>query len=169
MNYPLLMSTLQLETAVRWLQRDAVDDFFPDILQYGDLNGRETTFVARRRHRFLQVDVLPHLVEQVPKRSGLLREAAILHPVHRVLYLATLRHLLGKLDRHLQPEAYSYRLDETGNPDDYPFSQRMERWKSFRNDFRAAALSEESEFVVVTDLAAFYDHISCRSEEHTSE
>lgn len=161
MNYQLLKRALSPETAIRWLGKDAADDFFPDPIGLADLRGREADYATRQQHRWLQVDSLPHWTDFVPKRSGLLREAVILHPLHRVVYLAILNHFVAKLDRHLESACYSYRLDANDGNESYPFSHRVERWKTFQNDFRTAAMEPTAKFIVLTDLAAFYDHISC--------
>ncbi|MCE2953336.1 MAG: RNA-directed DNA polymerase [bacterium] len=161
MNYQTLKRALSPETATRWLVKDAADDFFPDSIALADLRGRESAYAVRQQHRWLQFDNPAHWVDYVPKRSRLLREAVILHPLHRVAYLAILRHFIAKLDRQLQSASYSYRLDRTDDGDEYPFSHRIERWKTFHNDFRTAALEPGAKVVVLTDLAAFYDHISC--------
>ncbi len=159
MNYQLLKQSLDLKTAIRWLPRDSSDDFYPDPIWWADLKQFPDEFLAKREHRILQADSLPHLTEMVPKKSGMLREAVWLHPAHRVLYLAILHRLLPRLDSCLCAEVYSYRSD---NPDDltaYPFSMKMDRWKNFYNDFRRAALNDATGAVLITDLASYFDHI----------
>ena len=156
-----ILAAMQTPTAITWMLRDARDDFFPDPIDYADLKDRETEYLTRRSHRLLQLDSLPHLVELVPKKRGLVREAVLMHPMHRVLYTALLRYFLPRLDRELLSQNYSYRVDTPEEPDAYPFRSRIDRWKNFQNDFRHAALQAEAGCVLVTDLAAYFDHIHC--------
>lgn len=159
-NYPLLKRTLNTSVACGWLCEDAKDDFFPDALNFRDVLTFKADYLEQRQHRLLQVDVVPSTMEYVPKGNGMLREAIWLHPSHRILYLAILHHLLPKLDKLVPAAVYSYRLDRADDPDAYPFPNRTDRWKHFHNDFRSAALEESTGAVLLTDLAAFYDHIS---------
>lgn len=106
----------------------------------------------------LQVDSFPHVADYVPKANGMIREAIWLHPVHRLLYLSVLHYLLPKLDHHLPPEVYSYRRDVEDN-DDYPFPKKMDRWRNFHNDFRIGCSDDQTNAVLVADIASFYDHI----------
>ncbi|WP_431689209.1 RNA-directed DNA polymerase [Hahella sp. NBU794] len=157
-NYQHIKRILQLSKAGRWLVRDSDDDFFPDPLNFSDVAGHLEQYLAQREHRLLQIDALTSLRDFVPKASGMVREAIWLHPVHRLLYLAALHYFLPKLDHHLPPEVYSYRLD-ADDPDCYPFGNRIDRWKQFHNDFRRACLDEQTGAVLITDIASFYDHI----------
>lgn len=159
-NYPLLKRTLNLAVAGDWLYEDSKDDFFPDPFVFRDIRDRKADYLEQRQHRLFQIDVVPSVIEYMPKANGMLREAIWLHPTHRLLYLAVLHHLLPKLDKVLEASVYSYRLDRTDDPDAYPFPNRADRWKQFHNDFRSAALEETTKAILLTDLASFYDHIS---------
>lgn len=161
LNYQLLKRTLNFEEAIRWLVRDATDDFYPDPINFADLKAYPSEYLAHREHRLLQTNALPHLMEFVPKKGGMLREAIWLCPTFRVLYLAILHHLLPRLDPKVFDEVYSYRRDEPHDPDAYPFDRRMDRWKQGQNDFREAALEPSTGAVLVTDIAGFFDHINC--------
>lgn len=162
-NYQILKQALNLPVACEWLGEDAKDDFFPDPLLYGDIVAMKDEYLGQRAHRMLQVDSIASLLEYAPKGNGMLREAIWLHPIHRILYLAALHRLLPKLDKELTPAVYSYRLDRIEDEDAYPFPNRTDRWKQFHNDFRSAALEPSTGAVLLTDIAAFYDHISVDS------
>jgi hypothetical protein len=160
-DYALLTEALNLDVAFRWLARDVTDDFFPDPIDYADLLEDPSGYLESRKHRLLQVDTLPHICEFVPKKSKMLREAICLHPTHRLLYLAILRHFLHRIDQKLTSAAYSYRPDDPNEPDSYPFRNSIQRWKVFINDFREAALQPSAQAVLLTDIASYYDHIHC--------
>ena len=159
MNYPVLKKALNLPLAVEWLVEDSKDDFYPDPLCFRDIQLAKDEYLAQREHRFLQVDTVPSILDYVPKKNCMLREAIWLHPNHRLLYLATLQHLLPKLDKFLHSKVYSYRRD-SDDEKAYPFDNRMDRWKSFHNDFRAACLDPSTNVILLTDIASFYDHIN---------
>lgn len=158
MNYSLLKRTLNLPVAVDWFVEDAKDDFFPDPFGFKEISTFKDEYLTQRDHRFLHVDSVTSRMEYVPKANGMLREAIWLHPNHRLLYLAALHQLLPKIDNQVLRCVYSYRRDAE-NPDDYPFLQRIDRWKNFHNDFRAACLDDSMKAVLLTDIASFYDHI----------
>lgn len=157
-DYQRLKKILDIPKAARWLVRDSEDEFFPDTLNFADVAAKLTEYIDQRQHRYLQIDSFTAIRDFVPKYNGMLREAVWLHPVHRLLYLATLHYLLPKLDHHIPSEVYSYRLD-SDDPDGYPFGKRLERWKDFHNDFRRSCLDEQTGAVLITDIASFYDHI----------
>ncbi|EXJ14278.1 RNA-directed DNA polymerase [Imhoffiella purpurea] len=157
-DYQKVKRILQLQKAGKWLVKDSDDDFFPDPINFADVVGELDDYLQQRQHRLLQIDAFTSQMDYVPKASGMVREAIWLHPVHRLLYLATLHYFLPKLDHHLPSEVYSYRLD-SDDPDGYPFGKRIDRWKQFHNDFRRACLDDQTGAVLVTDIASFYDHI----------
>ncbi len=159
MKYQTLLSSLSFQTAIEWMPIDSADDFFPDPIGWADIRQFPNEYLANRKHRLLQYDTLPHIIEHIPKKSGMLREAVWLHPTHRILYLSILHRFLPRLDSRLCSEAYSYRLDSLEDTDKYPFSQKMDRWKNFHNEFRRAALEESTGAILITDLASYFDHI----------
>lgn len=156
-----LETNLELKTVFGWLKEDALDDFYPDVFSFEDLVKSPEKYLERRKFRLWQLDTLQHLCEYVPKKSGMLRTAHWLHPTHRILYLAILQHLIGKIDIKLSRSLYSYRAGNLENPADYPYPHRVESWKVFINNFREASLASTTKAVLVTDLASFFDHISC--------
>jgi len=157
-DYQRLKRVLDIQKAGRWLVRDCEDEFFPDPLNFADVASKLSEYLEQRQHRYLQIDSFTAHRDFVPKANGMIRESVWLHPVHRLLYLATLHYLLPKLDHHIPSEVYSYRLD-SDDQDSYPFGKRLERWKFFHNDFRRACLDEQTGAVLITDIASFYDHI----------
>lgn len=157
-NYNEIKKALNLKDAGIWLREDSKDDFFPDAITFSDIDKNLDAYLEQRKHRIFQIDTFPSLIDHVPKKNGMVRESVWLHPNHRILYLAVLHYFLPKLDHHLLPEVYSYRLD-TSNANDYPFPNRIDRWKSFHNDFRQACLDDLTQAVLITDIASFYDHI----------
>ena len=161
-DYSTLKETLKLDVALHWLSEDAKDDFYPDAIGWQDLTDPNSNYLERRKHRILQFDSIPYITEHVPKSNGMLRDAVWLPPSHRILYLATLRHLVARLDSKVLSSVYSYRHDRPEKIDEHPFPKKIERWKTFQNDFREALLDSSSGAVLVTDLASFYDHISCQ-------
>lgn len=156
-----LESNLKIKTAFSWLKEDASDDFYPDVFAFEDLVKVADAYLEKRKYRLWQLDTLQHLCEYVPKKSGMLRTAHWLHPTHRILFLSILQHFVGKIDIKLSRSLYSYRAGNLDNPENYPYPYRVESWKVFINNFREASLADTTKAVLVTDLASFFDHISC--------
>ncbi len=139
-DYEKLKETLNLQVAIDWLIKDVLDDFYPDPIRYADINKYKDDYIGQWQHRFLHIDSVKHHYEYVPKKSLMLREAIWLHPTHRILYLAVLRHLFKQLDPLLLPCSYAYRCDKDDDQDDYPFNDKIRGWKQFKNDYRSAAV-----------------------------
>ncbi len=160
-DYEKLKETLNLRVAIDWLIKDVKDDFYPDPIRYADIKKYKDDYIRQRQHRFLQFDSVKYHREDVPKKSLMLREAIWLHPTHRILYLAILRHFFKQLDLLLLPCSYAYRCNKDGDQDDYPFNDKIRGWKQFKNDYRSAAVEPSMGAILVTDLSSYYDHISC--------
>lgn len=156
-----LESNLKIKTAFSWLKEDASDDFYPDVFAFEDLVKVADAYIEKRKYRLWQLDTLQHLCEYIPKKSGMLRTAHWLHPTHRILFLSILQHFVGKIDIKLSRSLYSYRAGNLDNPENYPYPYRVESWKVFINNFREASLADTTKAVLITDLASFFDHISC--------
>ena len=160
-NYPRLKTLLRCDVAAAWLREDVEDDFFPDPTSFREIESDSTRYLKEREHRLLQFESHPTIMGFVPKKSGMIREAIWLPPVHRILYLAVLHHFLPRLDASLSSACYSYRRDNALDEDAYPFKRRPERWREFENAFREAATEGPGRVVLQTDIASFYDHIPC--------
>ena len=78
-DYQLLKRNLSLDVALSWLAQDCKDDFYPDPINYSDIELYSENYLSHREHRFLQLDTYPNRREYVPKKSGMLREAIWLH------------------------------------------------------------------------------------------
>lgn len=160
MNYNLLKSSLNFNASISWLSKDVKDDFYPDPIGWKDINKYQQSYLDRIQHRIFQFDNVAKIMEYVPQKSGLLREAIWLHPAHRILYLAILHRFASRLDAKMLSSVYSYRCDNQKDTTKHPFSKTIDRWKDFHNDFRRAALDSSTGAILVTDLASYYDHIN---------
>lgn len=156
-----LENILKLKTVFKWLKEDASDDFYPDPFLFDDLVKAADEYLENRKYRIWQLDTLQHLCEYVPKKSGMLRTAYWLHPTHRILFLAILQHLIGKIDIKLSRSLYSYRAGNLEDHEAYPYPNRVESWKVFVNNFRETSLADTTKAVLITDLASYFDHICC--------
>ena len=159
-RFTILRETLDFHKAMEWLRHDAADDHFQDPIRYSDLAEHAEKYLERTKHKRFNHFELSAPVFQAPKPRYFLRDIIHLPPVHRLLYLALLAHLLPKVDPKLPQEVYSYRLDSSEDESSYPFRHRAERWKDFMNDFRRSALQDGAQAVLITDIASYYDHIS---------
>jgi hypothetical protein len=159
-DYGAISRSINLNTGISWLVEDSLDDFFPDVIHFRDIEARAEEYLNQRKHKMFQYDALPCIMDYVPKKNGMLREALWLHPSHRILYLSLLHHFISKLDPQIPKSVYSYRLDIDPDDNAYPFPRRSDRWKDFINDFRQGCMDASTGTVLVTDLASYFDHIS---------
>jgi hypothetical protein len=163
-SFRQLDRALDFKVALQWLEQDSKDDFFPDPFHYRDLATRSEDFLNRIERSKYQLKASRSDRYWVPKSRYLNREAVLLRPQTRLIYLALLHQLIPLLAPKLDKQQYSYRI--VGDIDvtigDYPFPTRvrMRQWLEFENDFRAACLCDGPAVIILTDLSAFYDHIS---------
>ena len=54
-DYQLLKRNLSLDVALSWLAQDCKDDFYPDPINYSDIELYSENYLSHREHRFLQI------------------------------------------------------------------------------------------------------------------
>lgn len=153
-----LDEALDLEKAFRRLQLDKRDDVWPDIVGYRDYRRGLGANLEELRSRISDPGSyqagLPLLID-LPKRRFTLRPGVMPLVEDRILYQA----IADLLSPHFQAEecVYSNRLSRR------PQAVRMfvpgvKLWLQFQE--RVATLCGEYPYVVETDIAAYFDHIS---------
>lgn len=157
------LKKLDFNTAIKWLHYDARDDFFPDPLRYIDIKQYSSDFLERTKHSLLNHRLQPPECFEVPKANFLIRDAISLKPQARIIYLALLQKIAPYINPIIPSTTYSYRIPNNCNIDkgEYPFytKQSIGQWHEFINDFRRLSLSEDCEYIIITDIANFFNHI----------
>ncbi len=161
MDYTILKKVIDRKSAIAWMIEDQNDEFWLDPIYWADLENKADDYIERTKHKFSQIETMVSIQDKIPKSNGMWREGIWLNPGHRIIYLACLKWLIGKTDPHIPNTVYSYRKDTPGDDTNtYPFKGKIARWKTFANDFRRSALEESIQYVLITDLSAYYDHIN---------
>jgi len=154
---------LDFSTAINWLCHDARDDFFPDPLRYVDIKRFSKEFLKRTEHTLLIHKLHQPECYEIPKANYLIRNAISLKLQARIIYLALLQKLAPYINPIIPSTTYSYRIPNNCKVDqgEYPFSteQSMSQWHEYINDFRRLSILDDCKYIVITDLANFFDHI----------
>ena len=151
---------LNLDLALERVIKDMGDDPYPDLLHYKDTQLNWSSF----RDNLLESIVgdkgtyhpAPYKTIEIPKRGFTLRPAGAMHIKDRLLYQAIADFLAPQFTPE-QP-VYSYRLASPTSS--WMFLQGVEQWKLF--EVEAERLCHEYQYVLETDLTAYFEHIDHR-------
>jgi hypothetical protein len=154
-----LTDLLDLNKAFRRVNTDRRDDAFPDIVGYRDYNKHLDDNLKLLGEKITNLERYltgTPLNIDLPKRGFTLRPGIVPLIDDRVTYQA----IVDILAPHFVPEpnVYSNRLADKDA--DHMFIKGVELWIAFQN--RVQEYCEQYEFVVETDVTAYFDHISHR-------
>lgn len=148
-----------LELAWRRVLNDTRDDLVPDPLSYRDFITTKADFL-RHVHTLLQDGYTPSslLHMEVPKDHLSVRLGAVPLLEDRLAYTAVVGSFAERADAALEDETVvpSYRV-KAGNTKAF-FKFGINQWFKFQNLMRQA-YSDGYTYVLLTDLAAYFDHI----------
>jgi hypothetical protein len=154
------IENLDLDLAWQRVIKDMGDDPYPDILHYKDVQLKWENFrddlLGRIGGDGGTYHPEPYKTIEIPKRGFTLRPAGAMHIKDRLLYQA----IADFLAPHFTPEqpVYSFRLASPKSP--WMFLQGVEQWKLFEAE--AERLCHEYQYVLETDLTAYFEHIDHR-------
>lgn len=152
--------SLNLDLAMERVLKDMGDDPYPDLLHYKDtqlnwgsfrdnlldsISGNEKPYRPE-----------PYRAIEMPKRGFTLRPTGAMNIRDRLLYQAIADFLAPQFTPE-QP-VYSYRLASPNSP--WMFLPGVEQWKLFEAE--AERLCHEYQYVLETDLTAYFEHIDHR-------
>jgi len=151
---------LDMETAVKRMQHDLVDDWYFDPLRYVDMCN--TDFVldyfskSGRRHNYHSQKME---VFYLPKKSFVLRKAMVGTFMDRLLYMAAVSQLGSLIDSHLSRYVYSarYNTDEQKNG---LIVQGVEQWTKMNYLISDWVTDANEGCLVKLDLLNYYDTIN---------
>lgn len=149
---------IDVRCVLNHLRRDLRDDWFPDVLAFGDAL---TVEFIQSRLADLQGDPLKgylateRIVRDIPKDSGALRYSLETTLIDRFVYQALVEELAIPLDRLLSPHVFSHRcqLDKYRSF----FKPGVPQWSLFKDTVR---LVGNQLWIVEADLENFYESIN---------
>jgi hypothetical protein len=159
-----LARLLDLGTGLQRVKSDARDnrEFVrrPNELELVEVD--EANWLERLRHAIEHgYEPQSPQVADIPKGKGAVRPAALLNLEDRVVYASLVSAMLSTVVEALRWSQshidFGYRLI---NPKKHDwFASQFRGWDDFRRS-SLGAISEEIEFVVVTDITGFYENIA---------
>lgn len=105
---------LAWKTALDWLHEDSRDDFFPDPIRHIDYSAKADEYLERNRRKLPQYSREPVQKARVPKLGFLNRDAVLLAPPFRIVYLALFADMYPAIAPQLESGVFSYRLAHSG-------------------------------------------------------
>lgn len=160
-----------LEWALKHLERYGDSDFFPKSFEFAAIRHCWSDILPR----LLNVDLSSYAVRSsrrllVPKPNGTFRVVTQLDPIDALLYTAAVYEAAASVESWRIPKdrrvACSYRIDPTA---DGMLFEKTNGWPDFREQSRILAESESHEFVLLTDIADFYNQASQHRIENALE
>jgi len=153
-----LSEALDLRKAFRRLQQDKRDDAWPDVVGYRDYRREKETNLESLSAKVAvpgSYQASLPLGIDLPKRGFTLRPGIVPLVEDRILYQA----IADLLAPHFQAEPCVCSNRLSSNPNSARmFVQGVQQWLEFQD--RVATLCGEYPYVVETDIAAYFDHIS---------
>ena len=153
-----LSEALDLKKAFRRLQQDKRNDAWPDVVGYRDYRREKETNLESLSAKVAvpgSYQASLPLGIDLPKRGFTLRPGIVPLVEDRILYQA----IADLLAPHFQAEPCVCSNRLSGNPNSARmFVQGVKLWLEFQD--RVATLCGEYPYVVETDIAAYFDHIS---------
>lgn len=149
----------RLRLALKRMLADAHNDLVPDLIDYRDYRPIAGNWVRDLLKRLRSYQPKTPKVMDVPKSPYLSRPGAILDIEDRLLFQAIANRIAPAVEKAMPPRnvVYGFRVGR----DKYSrwmFGTPIGGWLAFRE--RARALRKSGfEFMVVTDLTAFFEHI----------
>jgi hypothetical protein len=153
----LAEARLEWDLALQRFSKDIRDDFFPDPIGYRDLLDNRAATVAILREMSSGFEPSGTASLQIPKANLTLRHCINLHPLDRIVYQALIDKLIPLLDPKLSDCTFSHRLREVDSK--LIFKHAPDQWRAFRHAVREAIKRDVSNYLVVTDLAQYYENI----------
>ena len=165
------LSNASLEWALKHLERYGDSDFFPKAFEFAAIRHCWNDILPR----LLAVDFSTYAPRSsrrilVPKPNGTFRVVTQLDPIDSVLYAAAVHEGATAVEAWRIPKdqniACSYRIAPTA---DGALYESKNGWPNFRDQSKSLAESGNFEFVLLTDIADFYNQASQHRIENALE
>lgn len=165
------LSNASLEWALKHLERYGDSDFFPKSFEFAAIRHCWNDILPR----LLDVDFATYAPRSsrrmlVPKPNGTFRVVTQLDPIDAVLYAAAVHEGATAVEAWRIPKnqnvACSYRIAPTAEG---ALFEPKKGWPNFRKQSKALAESGNFEYVLLTDIADFYNQASQHRIENALE
>ena len=156
----MTIDVLDLNLGWRRVVKVSKKQFVPDLLSLKDYNHNLNDNLNKLKSS-LSVDYQPHkhfFIDQ-PKANFSLRPGLVINVEDRIIYQAIIDYIAPIVDPHLSNSVYSYRLSDKYK-DPYFFKNQVHQWKFYREARRKYYVEEGYTYLLETDIAAFFEHIS---------
>jgi hypothetical protein len=154
---------LNISKAIKRLHKDLRDDWFQDSLNYYKL--LTPKYIVAQLLEYIKDGNLQYKSQSlaqhfnVPKTNFATRPAIEVNLVDRVIYQAYVDFIADKLDKKLNNQVYSFRVNTSKNNYEYFFHYSIEQWKKYVYQSKSK-LCEEKPYLVVADLTTFFESIN---------
>lgn len=155
----MTLNELDLNLAWKRMVYDSRNQFVPDLLYLKDYERNLDECLKNLKLRLTADFKLqkPLTIDQ-PKKNFSLRPGLAIDIEDRIVYQALADFIAPKIDHQLPDFVYSYRLSD--KPKKYFFKHQIDQWKLFREARRRYYVEEGYNYLLETDITAFYEHIS---------
>jgi len=152
---------LNWRLAMQRLNKDIRDDFWPDPLGLRDVLGSPDVTMARldpilRAYRPNQGNSYG-----IPKPGFTIRDSVQIAGLDRLVYQALIDQLIPHIDPFLAASVYSHRLRSP--PSKWIFQSSVGQWKAFRRAVKEAIMNSPNSYLVVADIAQYFESIRFRT------
>ncbi len=154
------LNSLNLNLAWKRVQKDSKKQFVPDLLELEDYERDVKKNLENLKAR-ISPDFRPQapLTIDQPKSNFSLRPGLAINIEDRIVYQALVDNIAPIIDPKLSESVYSFRLSDKSN-DPYFFKNQVHQWKFYTEERRRCYVEEGFTYLLQTDIAAFFEHIS---------
>lgn len=149
------------------LRQDMRDDWFIDSLNYEDLLSRKPSLLDKIETKIDEGNgtYIPNdrFIYDVPKSNLGLRYSLETDFYDRFLYQAICSFLLPYYDPLISNRVFSHRYNPNRSKEKYIFKNRIELWNTFEGITKLGVIDDN--FLLVTDLLNYFEHISIKNIE----
>lgn len=146
------MSNMEIQKAIRYVEQDIPDDFWPDPIGYADFFKKGSINLRNFRSKTL-------LSMDIPKPSLILRPGHFIDIEDRVYFHYLINKFARKVDKACQPRNVSYGYRVNLVKDKQFLHNNINSWKEFESRTESTFEKNQNLLLVKTDINAFFEHI----------
>lgn len=150
---------LNLDTALKRLRRDMIDDWFFDPLQYVDMCSRDFVLdyfcnhESCEHYKFHEMEVF-----YLPKESLVQRKAMVGNFIDRLIYIAIVEKLAPIMEKYISPRVYAARFNRS--EDESLIARGVEQWIKMNYLIDEWLDNNKEGCLFKCDILNYYDNIS---------